>query len=172
MSRLDRRSFLKVSVSASAGIVIGIYIPGCKGKPIPAPSAAPTSIPEPADTRAPSPTARTALEPTPTREPTPGPTESPEATAAPSLPQIDRLEPNLYVTIDSQGSVTITVPRSEMGQGVRTALPMILAEELEADWSKIRVETAPGDRKFGDQTTGGSASVRTRYQPVPWRARC
>ena len=53
------------------------------------------------------------------------------------------------------------VARSEMGQGVRTALPMILAEELEADWKQIEIEQAGASTLFGDQTTGGSASIRT-----------
>jgi isoquinoline 1-oxidoreductase beta subunit len=58
------------------------------------------------------------------------------------------------------------VARSEMGQGVRTALPMILAEELEADWKQIEIEQAGASTLFGDQTTGGSASVRTTWDPM------
>ena len=58
------------------------------------------------------------------------------------------------------------VARSEMGQGVRTALPMILAEELEADWKQIAIEQAGASTLFGDQTTGGSASVRTTWDPM------
>lgn len=166
MSKLDRRSFLKISVSAGAGIVIGIYIPGCKGKPAPEPTMSSTSVLKPTDTLPPSPTSQPATEATQAPEATSAIPEDTAPTASAGLPQIEQLEPNVYVTIDSEGSVTITVPRSEMGQGVRTALPMILAEELEADWSTIRVEQAPGDRKFGDQTTGGSTSVRTRYQPL------
>ena len=166
MSRLDRRSFLKVSVSAGAGIVIGIYIPGCKGKPTPTPTLTSTPVRESTETPPPSPTSQPAPEATQGPGPTSAVPEEPAPTTAAGMPQFEQLEPNVYVTIDSQGSVTITVPRSEMGQGVRTALPMILAEELEADWSTIRVEQAPGDRKFGDQTTGGSTSVRTRYQPL------
>jgi isoquinoline 1-oxidoreductase beta subunit len=53
-----------------------------------------------------------------------------------------------------------------MGQGVRTALPMILAEELEADWKQISIEQAGASTLFGDQTTGGSASVRTTWDPM------
>ena len=53
-----------------------------------------------------------------------------------------------------------------MGQGVRTSLPMILAEELEADWKQIQIEQAGASTLFGDQTTGGSASVRTTWDPM------
>ena len=53
-----------------------------------------------------------------------------------------------------------------MGQGVRTALPMILAEELEADWKQIKIEQAGASTLFGDQTTGGSASVKTTWDPM------
>src|SRR5947208_14185334 len=76
------------------------------------------------------------------------------------------LAPNAYVTITPEGKITIVVARSEMGQGVRTSLPMILAEELEADWSQIAIEQAGASTVFGDQTTGGSASVRTTWEPM------
>jgi CO/xanthine dehydrogenase Mo-binding subunit len=75
--------------------------------------------------------------------------------------------PNAWLQIDPQGQVTVWLARSEMGQGVMTALPMIVAEELEADWSKVRVELALADReRYGPQGTGGSASVRTSFEPL------
>jgi isoquinoline 1-oxidoreductase subunit beta len=74
--------------------------------------------------------------------------------------------PNAYLTIAPDGKITVVVARSEMGQGVRTSLPMILAEELEADWKQIRIEQAGASTLFGDQTTGGSASVRTTWDPM------
>jgi isoquinoline 1-oxidoreductase subunit beta len=74
--------------------------------------------------------------------------------------------PNAYLRISPDNKVTIVVARSEMGQGVRTALPMILAEELEADWQQIAIEQAGASTLFGDQTTGGSASVRTTWDPM------
>ena len=74
--------------------------------------------------------------------------------------------PNAYLRITPDDKVTIVVARSEMGQGVRTALPMILAEELEADWKQIEIEQAGASTLFGDQTTGGSASVRTTWDPM------
>ena len=74
--------------------------------------------------------------------------------------------PNAYLHIGPEGKVTVVVARSEMGQGVRTALPMILAEELDADWSQISIEQAGASTLFGDQTTGGSASVHTTWDPM------
>ncbi|MBE7470709.1 MAG: xanthine dehydrogenase family protein molybdopterin-binding subunit [Anaerolineae bacterium] len=71
----------------------------------------------------------------------------------------DAFVPNAWVRIEPDNTITIWVAKSEMGQGVSTALPMILAEELEADWSTIQVEQAPADRKYGNQITWGSASV-------------
>jgi isoquinoline 1-oxidoreductase subunit beta len=74
--------------------------------------------------------------------------------------------PNAYLKITPDNKVTVVVARSEMGQGVRTSLPMILAEELEADWKQIQIEQAGASTLFGDQTTGGSASVRTTWDPM------
>lgn len=74
--------------------------------------------------------------------------------------------PNAYLRIAPDGKITIVVARSEMGQGVRTSLPMILAEELEADWKQITIEQAGASTLYGDQTTGGSASVRTTWDPM------
>ncbi len=74
--------------------------------------------------------------------------------------------PNAYLRITPDNKVTIVVARSEMGQGVRTALPMILAEELEADWKEIEIEQAGASALYGDQTTGGSASIRTTWDPM------
>ncbi|MGA7909137.1 MAG: xanthine dehydrogenase family protein molybdopterin-binding subunit [Candidatus Sulfotelmatobacter sp.] len=74
--------------------------------------------------------------------------------------------PNAYLRITPDNKVTVVVARSEMGQGVRTALPMILAEELEADWKQIEIEQAGASTLYGDQTTGGSASIRTTWDPM------
>ncbi len=78
----------------------------------------------------------------------------------------DSFSPNAYLRIAPDNRVTIVVARSEMGQGVRTALPMILAEELEADWKQIEIEQAGASTLYGDQTTGGSASIRTTWDPM------
>ena len=74
--------------------------------------------------------------------------------------------PNAYLRITPDNKITVLVPRSEMGQGVRTSLPTILAEELEADWKRIEVEQVGASTLYGDQTTGGSASVRTTWDPM------
>ncbi len=74
--------------------------------------------------------------------------------------------PNIFLRIDADNSITITVPRSEMGQGIRTALPMIVAEELDADWATVRVEQALADQVYGSQITGGSKSISTFWQPL------
>lgn len=74
--------------------------------------------------------------------------------------------PSAYIKIDSRGIVTVIVHRTEMGQGVQTALPMIVAEELEVDWKSIRIEQADADEKYGSQSTGGSWSIRTSFTPL------
>jgi isoquinoline 1-oxidoreductase beta subunit len=74
--------------------------------------------------------------------------------------------PNAYLKIAPDGKITVMLTRSEMGQGVSTSLPMILAEELEADWKQISVEQAGASTLYGDQSTGGSASVRTMWDPL------
>jgi isoquinoline 1-oxidoreductase beta subunit len=78
----------------------------------------------------------------------------------------EAFSPNAYLRITSDNKIKIVVARSEMGQGVRTALPMILAEELEADWKQIEIEQAGASTLYGDQTTGGSASIRTTWYPM------
>src|SRR5580692_7038241 len=78
----------------------------------------------------------------------------------------EMFSPNAYLRITPDNKVTIVCARSEMGQGVRTALPMILAEELEADWNQIAIEQAGASTLYGDQGTGGSASVKTTWDPM------
>lgn len=112
MKAQSRRTFLKTSAAAGTGLVVGLYLPGC----------------------------RTA--------------------------QKSKFAPNAYVSITPEGKITIVVARSEMGQGVRTSLPMILAEELGADWKQIEIEQAGASTLFGDQSTGGSASVRSCWDPM------
>lgn len=69
-------------------------------------------------------------------------------------------EPDFFVSISPDGTVTILAHRSEMGTGIRTGLPRVVADELEADWSRVVIEQAPGDKKLGDQNTDGSNSIR------------
>src|SRR5437763_6823260 len=68
--------------------------------------------------------------------------------------------------IEETGLVTIVAHRSEMGTGIKTGLPMVLADELEADWTRVKVVQAQGDPKYGDQNTDGSRSMRQFYQPM------
>jgi isoquinoline 1-oxidoreductase subunit beta len=75
--------------------------------------------------------------------------------------------PLVFVAIGEDGIVTIVCHRAEMGQGVRTGMPMIVADELEADWQRVRVVQAPGDEeRFGNQDTDGSRSTRHFFEPM------
>ena len=117
--QVPRREFLRLSVAASGGLLIGFYFPGFS-------------------TRA----------------------------AAEGNKQFS---PNAFVRIGTDERITVVVNHSEMGQGVYTALPMILADELDADWSKIGYESAPVDPVynhpvFGMQMTGGSTSVWSSFE--------
>ncbi len=76
------------------------------------------------------------------------------------------LEADVWLRVGADGSVTVTIARSELGQGVRTALPMLVAEELEADWKDVRIEPAVAAAKYGDMTTGGSMSIRSLWTPL------
>src|SRR6186997_1670253 len=87
----------------------------------------------------------------------------------------DAAKLNAWVTIGADNRITILCPTSEMGQGVLTALPLILAEELDADWSKVKCELAPGNPKLyggahkmfpGAQVTLASVSVPAYYMPL------
>ena len=78
---------------------------------------------------------------------------------------------NAWVQIGADDSVTLQIDKSEMGQGISTALTMILAEELDLDWKKIKTEFAPAAPEyfnpvFGMQGTGGSSSVRGSWEPL------
>ncbi|HHQ48215.1 MAG TPA: xanthine dehydrogenase family protein molybdopterin-binding subunit [Acidobacteria bacterium] len=76
-------------------------------------------------------------------------------------------EPNAYLALGSDGTVTVWVPEAEMGQGVLTALAVLVADEAEADWKRVRVEQAPVDpERFGKMSTGGSTSVREGWKPL------
>lgn len=120
-SSLERREFLKFSLAASGGLLVGLYVP-CGAKDA----------------------------------------FAQEGSAASFMP-------NAFVRIGSDERITVIVNHSEMGQGVYTSLPMLLAEELDADWSKVGFEPAPVDPKynhpvFGMQMTGGSSSVWSGFE--------
>jgi isoquinoline 1-oxidoreductase beta subunit len=89
-------------------------------------------------------------------------------TGAGKMPHGVVVDPRVFVAIAPDGIVTIVAHRSEMGTGVRTSLPLIVAEEMEADWSRVHVQQAHGDEvKFGNQDTDGSRS--TRHYLIPMR---
>src|SRR5436853_221639 len=80
-------------------------------------------------------------------------------------------KPNAYLQIGSDNVVTVVCGLSEMGQGVHTAIPMLVAEELDANWSRVRVVQAPVDQAFANpifhtQATGGSTSVPGHWEPM------
>ena len=74
--------------------------------------------------------------------------------------------PNLFITLNGNGDVTLIAHRSEMGTGIRTTLPLVMADEMEADWNRVKVVQAVGDEKYGDQNTDGSYSVRMFFTPL------
>lgn len=93
--------------------------------------------------------------------------EEAEKFGADGMPHGTVDNPLVFVAIAEDGLVTIAVHRSEMGQGVRTGMPLIVADELEADWSKVRVQQAPADEaKYGNQDTDGSRSTRHFIDPM------
>jgi isoquinoline 1-oxidoreductase beta subunit len=84
--------------------------------------------------------------------------------AGEGMPNGLREDPKIFIAIADDGTVTVVCHRSEMGQGVRTSLPMVVADELEADWSRVKVAQAPGDEpRFGNQDTDGSRSMRHHF---------
>ena len=75
--------------------------------------------------------------------------------------------PNAFIHLSENGDLLIYCARCEMGQGISTALPAVVADEMEADWNKVTIEQAEGnEEKFGSQATGGSASIRKMYEPM------
>lgn len=84
-----------------------------------------------------------------------------------AMPHGWRDDPSVFIAIADDGTVTVTCHRSEMGQGVRTSIAMVVADELEADWSRVRAAQAPADEpRYGNQDTDGSRSLRHFYMPM------
>jgi isoquinoline 1-oxidoreductase subunit beta len=95
----------------------------------------------------------------------------PEALWAAHAPAGSRVEqsalhPSVYLGIETDGTVHIIAHRSEMGTTSRTSLPLVLAEELDADWGRVKVQQAIGDARYGSQDTDGSHSIREFYAPM------
>jgi isoquinoline 1-oxidoreductase beta subunit len=91
---------------------------------------------------------------------------------APTGDRADQFAPNAFIRIDHAGKTTLVMPQVEMGQGVYTAIPMLIAEELDADFGAIALENAPPSDKlyanplFGIQATGNSNSIRAFWKPL------
>ena len=88
----------------------------------------------------------------------------------PVEPAVD-FHPNAFIKIAKDGRVTVVVGQAEMGQGVLTSLPMIVADELEVEWANVSYESGPADKAFfnpamGMQGTGGSSSVKGFFNPL------
>ena len=95
----------------------------------------------------------------------------PDSLHAEGLPGNDQVDhavfhPGVYVGINTDGTVYIIAHRSEMGTTSRTSLPLILADELDADWKRVKLEQAIGDERYGSQNTDGSHSIREFYEPM------
>jgi isoquinoline 1-oxidoreductase beta subunit len=87
-----------------------------------------------------------------------------EASAGQDTAAASTWMPNVFVGLNPDGTVILIAHRSEMGTGIRTSLPMVIADEMEADWSRVKVRQAPGDEaKYGSQDTDGSESIRDFY---------
>jgi isoquinoline 1-oxidoreductase beta subunit len=75
-------------------------------------------------------------------------------------------EPNVYLKITSDGKIIVLSKNPEIGQGVKTSMPQIIAEELEVRWEQIEVQTAPLDNRFGSQFAGGSTAINTNFETL------
>jgi len=88
-------------------------------------------------------------------------------TGAGGMPGGTVWDPHIFVSLGTDGTVTIVTHRSEMGTGSRTSLPMVVADEMEADWSRVKIVQAEGnEQKYGNQDTDGSRSIRHFIQPM------
>lgn len=98
----------------------------------------------------------------------PGKPAHPKPTAASQATESKAagLNPNVFVHVAADGTVTIVCHRSEMGQGIRSSLPVLIADELGADMSRVKIQQADGDKAYGDQNTDGSNSIRGLYEDM------
>ncbi len=98
---------------------------------------------------------------------TPGDTTdgAPVAAAEPAPPPAPVVDMDHYVAISPDGTIRIMAKNPEIGQGIKTMLPMLIAEELDADWSKVVIEQADADAKYGNQIAGGSFATPNHWTP-------
>ena len=90
-------------------------------------------------------------------------TRGPSAPAGPAAPARPRSRPNIYITIHPDNTFTIIAKNPETGQGIKTALPMIIADEFDVDWAQVKIQQADLDPKYGAQTEGGSRAIPSNY---------
>jgi isoquinoline 1-oxidoreductase beta subunit len=154
MTDMSRREFIKVSSLATGGLMVSVYLAGCTTKESDPTTTTTASTSTSTSTTTTSSSATTGTEPDPTT-----------TTTYPGDPNA-QLRPNIYLLIDGTGAVTITAFRSELGQGIRTAIAMVIAEEMDAEWERVSVTQAPADSDYGDQNTGGSLSIKDHYQTL------
>ncbi len=102
----------------------------------------------------------------PTNEPSGGPEPKPKTSSPATEKSAPGLNPNVFVHVAPDGVVTIVCHRSEMGQGIRSSLPVLIADELGADMARVKIVQADGDKVYGDQNTDGSNSVRGIYEDM------
>ena len=101
-----------------------------------------------------------------TNEPSEAPKSRPAVALQSIEPRAPGLNPNVFVHVAPDGTVTIVCHRSEMGQGIRSSLPVLIADELGALMSRVKISQADGDRAYGDQNTDGSNSIRGLYEDM------
>jgi isoquinoline 1-oxidoreductase beta subunit len=102
----------------------------------------------------------------PTNEPTGQAGPKPKTSSQAEEKASPGLNPNVFVHVAPDGLVTIVCHRSEMGQGIRSSLPVLIADELGADMARVKIVQADGDPAYGDQNTDGSNSVRSIYEEM------
>src|SRR5215468_10398401 len=76
------------------------------------------------------------------------------------------VNPNVYITVHPDNTFTLIAKNPETGQGMRNALPMIIADEFDVDWKQVKVQQADLDPKYGGQIEGGSTAIPTNYTPM------
>jgi isoquinoline 1-oxidoreductase subunit beta len=164
IQNLSRRDFLKqvgIAGIAGSGLVLGLNACGDDAAP------APPQGTSREDASAPVADAGTSVDKDMAMDASAATTELDASTAdAGKVVEEAFTELDTFVSIGSNGHIQVTVHRSEMGQGVRTSLALLVADELGAKWEDIRVTQADGDMRYGDQNTDGSTSVRLSWEPL------